>query len=104
LHSQLYLSGRLVSNPEVGQTKKGKPLVKLVLETSLSRETRPGETQTESVNLPITLFAQPAEQVKDLKKGDALTIGAHLYGTEFQPAEGAIKRGVQIIADVVFLK
>ena len=102
--SQLYLSGRLVNNPELGQTKKGKSLVKLVLETSLSRETRPGEVQTESVNLPITLFAQPAEQVKDLHKGDSLTIGVHLYGTEYQPPDGPIKRGVQIIADVVFLE
>jgi hypothetical protein len=77
-------------------------LVKIVLETVLIRETRPGETQTESVNLPITLFALPAEQVKDLHRGDALTVGVHLYGTEFQPADGAIKRGVQLIADAVF--
>jgi single-stranded DNA-binding protein len=101
--SQLYLSGRLVNDPEIGRTKKDKLLVKIILETQQSRETRPGETQTESVNLPITLFAQSAEQVKDLHKGDALTVGCRLYGTEFQPAEGAIKRGVQIIADCVFI-
>jgi hypothetical protein len=99
MHSQLYLSGRLAGNPDLSQTRKGKLLVKLVLETSLIRETRPGDVQAESVNLPITLFSLPAEQVKDLQKGDPLTIGAHLYGTEFQTADRAIKRGVQIIAD-----
>jgi single-stranded DNA-binding protein len=103
MHSQLYLSGRLAGNPELAQTKKGKLFVKLVLETSLIRETRPGETQTESVSLPITLFAGPAEQVKELHKGDPLTLGAHLYGTEFQAGDGVVKRGVQIIADAVFL-
>jgi len=103
MHSQLYLSGRLAGNPDLSQTRKGKLLVKLVLETSLIRETRPGDVQTESVNLPITLFSLPAEQVKDLQKGDPLIIGAHLYGTEFQTADRAIKRGVQIIADAVSL-
>ena len=66
--SQLYISGQLLNDPELSQTKKGKLLVKLVLETQQSREVRPGEIQTESVTLPITLFAHPAEQVKTLHK------------------------------------
>jgi single-stranded DNA-binding protein len=102
MHSQLYLTGRLVSNPELSETKKGKLRVKLILETSLARETRPGEYQTESVVLPIQLFSLPAEQVRDLKQGDEVMIAAHVYGTEYQPPDGVIKRGVQIIADAVF--
>jgi single-stranded DNA-binding protein len=102
LHSQLYLSGRLVSKPEFAETKKGKLRVKLILETALVRETRPGEYQTELVVLPVQLFSQPAEQVKDLKEGDSLTLGCHAYGTAFQPTDGPVKRGVQLVADVVF--
>jgi hypothetical protein len=103
MHSQLYLSGRLIGDPELLQTKKGKLLVKLVLEINLSREIRPGEIQTEFVSLPISLFAHPAEQVKNLKKGDVLTAGCHVSGTQYQPPDGPVKRGVQLIADVVFL-
>jgi single-stranded DNA-binding protein len=102
MHCQLYLSGGLATTPELLQTKKGKLMVKLVMATALVRETRPSEYQTEEVTLPVTFFAGPAEAVKDLHKGAALTVGCHLYGTEFNN-EGVIKRGVQIIADVVFM-
>jgi single-stranded DNA-binding protein len=103
MHSQLYLTGRLVSNPELSETKKGRLRAKLVLETNFARETRPGEYQTEVVVLPIQLFSLPAEQVKDLKEGDVLTVGAHVYGPEFQPPDGIVKRGIQLIADAVFI-
>jgi single-stranded DNA-binding protein len=59
--SQIYLSGHLASNPELSETKKGKLRVKLILETTLIRETRPGEFQPESVVVPIQLFSEPAE-------------------------------------------
>lgn len=78
-------------------------MVKLIMTTTLVRETRSGECQTEEVTLPVTFFAGPAEIVKNLHKGAALTVGCHLYGTEFNNNEGVIKRGVQIIADTVFI-
>jgi single-stranded DNA-binding protein len=104
LHSQLYLSGRLASNPELSETKKGKLRVKLILETTLVRETRPGEYQTESVVVPVNLFSQPAADVKDLKQGDELTVACHVYGTLYEPPGGASKRGVQLVADAVFIE
>jgi single-stranded DNA-binding protein len=100
--AQLYLQGRLLSNPEISETKKGRLMVRLLLATQLVRETRPGEYQTESVTLPVLFFSQPAEQVKTLKARDTLTVGAHLYGTKFESADGSVKHGVQIIADTVF--
>jgi single-stranded DNA-binding protein len=101
LHSQLYLSGRLVGQPELGTTKKGKLWVKLLVETELVRETQPGELQTESVTVPISFFLYPAEQVKNLVRGTAITVGVHLYGTKFA-SDGGTKHGVQLIADAVF--
>jgi single-stranded DNA-binding protein len=101
LHSQLYLTGRLAGPPELGTTKKGKLWVKLLLETELVRQTQPGDFQTESVTVPISFFSRPAEQVKNLARGAALTVGAHLYGTKFESDQG-IKYGVQLIGDVVF--
>src|SRR5215471_15666383 len=103
MQHQLYLTGKLAGNPVPGQTSKGKLMVKVLLETELVRETRPGEFQNEAVTLPVSCFSYPAEQVKNLKQGDQLTMGCHLYGTRFQPDDGAVKHGVQIIADAVFL-
>jgi single-stranded DNA-binding protein len=103
MHSQLYLTGRLADNPEIGETKKGRLFVKLMLETESVRETRPGEFQSENTILPVSCFSEPAERVKELRRGDQLTIGTHLYGTEFKPDAGAIKRGIQLVADRVFL-
>ena len=99
--SQIYLDARVASNPESSQTKKGKLMVRLVVETVLVRELRPGEHQNETVTLPVTFFARAAEAVKNLRAGDLITIGAHLYGSEFRSPEGSIKRGVQIVADAV---
>jgi single-stranded DNA-binding protein len=99
--SQLYLSGKLQGNPELLRTKKDRLMVKVLLETSLTRETRPGELQTESVTLPITLFSAPAEAAKDLRAGDTVVVGVHLYGTRFESDSG-IKYGCQIIADQIF--
>jgi single-stranded DNA-binding protein len=99
--SQLYLTGRLFANPEIGRTKRDKVWVKVLLETELVRPDGRGGFQTENVVLPISFFSREAEAVKDLRRGDPLVVGTHLYGTEFQTPAGEIKRGVQIIADAV---
>jgi hypothetical protein len=39
--------------------------------------------------------------VKNLKRGDSLTIGAHLYGTRFDGQDGP-KYGVQLVGDAAF--
>ena len=102
MHSQLYLSGTLETDPELLTTKKGKLMVKVLLATVLWRETSPGQIQSESVTLPVTFFGEPAEKVQSLRRGAALTCGAHLYGSRYEAPQGT-KHGTQIIADAVFL-
>jgi single-stranded DNA-binding protein len=103
MHCQIYLSGTLASDPQIEQTKKGKDFAKILIETNLVRETRPGEVQSESTVLPVSLFSGPAERVKTLHKGASLTIGTHIVGTRFQPSDGPIKYGCQLVADTIFL-
>jgi single-stranded DNA-binding protein len=100
VHSQLYLSGRLSANPELAQTKKGKLWIRLLLETELVRTSGQG-IQSETVVLPISLFSREAEAVKDLRSGDVLMVGCHLYGTKFEGSDGAVKHGCQIVTDEV---
>jgi single-stranded DNA-binding protein len=99
--SQLYLCGRVAASPELGKTKKGKLMVRILLETELVRATTPGSYQSESVTLPVSFFSDGAEEVRQAQPGDHLVIGAHLYGTRFKALDGGIKHGVQIIADQI---
>jgi single-stranded DNA-binding protein len=101
MQSQLYLTGKLVAQPELLQTKNGKTLVRLLLETELVRPTVQGGFQAEAVILPVSFFSREAETVKDCHRGDSLAVGVHLYGTEFKAPNGVVKRGVQIIADQI---
>ena len=101
MHSQLYLCGRVAAVPELSTTKKGKPMVRILLETELVRATTPGNYQSESVPLPVSFFSREAEIVRDCQKGDFITIGCHLYGSRFEATDGTIKHGVHIIADQV---
>jgi hypothetical protein len=88
-------------NPEIGATKKGRLWVKLLLATELVRsDGRSGGFQAESVLLPVSFFSLEAEAVRDLKAGDPLVVGCHLYGTRFE-SDAGIKHGVSIIADTV---
>ena len=52
MYSQIYLTGHLADNPEIGETRKGRLFVKILLEAEVVRETRPGEFQAESCILP----------------------------------------------------
>jgi single-stranded DNA-binding protein len=98
MHSQLSLQGRLVEEPEKSITKKGKIWTRILVETELVREPRPGEIQTESVILPVNCFSAQGKLALSLHSGDEVLIGAHLHGTQFQAPDG-LKRGVQIVAD-----
>jgi len=75
--------------------------VRLLLETELIRCTTSGNYQSESVTIPVRFFSREAEAVRNARPNDYLTIGCHLYGTEFKAPDGIVKRGVQIIADQI---
>jgi hypothetical protein len=71
------------------------------LETELVRsDGRSNGFQAETIILPVSFFSLEAEAVRDLKAGDPLIIGCHLYGTRFQTDAG-MKHGVLIVADAV---
>jgi single-stranded DNA-binding protein len=101
MQSQIYLSDRLVAQAELSQNKKGKLIVKLLLETELVRPTTQGAFQAEAVTIPVSFFSREAEAVRECQPGDYLVIGAHLYGTRFEAPDGSVKRGVQIVADQI---
>ena len=100
MQSQIHPSGRLVAQPELLQTKNGKLMVRVLLETELVRPAAQGG-QAEGVVLPVSFFRREAEAVRECQRRDSLVVGAHLYGTEFKAPDGTVKRGVQIIADQV---
>jgi single-stranded DNA-binding protein len=97
--SQIYLRGRLADNPEIATTKKGKPWVRILIETSLVRETWPTEYQSERIVLPLQCFGGEAEVAKNLRAGTELTVGCHLYGSTFTTSIGRPKHGVMLIVD-----
>jgi single-stranded DNA-binding protein len=98
--SQLYLTGRLNGEPEIAQTKKGKPYARILVETEQIRS-GPNGSQSETITLPVVLFGRQAEAIRSSRKGDTVTIGCHLNGTRFETHEGTVKHGVQLIADSV---
>jgi hypothetical protein len=102
MHSQLYLSGRLLGNPEINTSKKGSPWVKILLETELVKsDGRSGLTQ-ETIIVPSNCFGHPASTVKHLKAGDILTVGAHLYDSQYQ-SEAGTRYGIQLVVDEVYV-
>src|SRR5215471_776966 len=102
MHSQLYFSGRLVSGPAIASTRKGAPWTRLLMETELVKSDGRGGLAQETIIVPVNCFGHQAEAVRDLREGDALTIGARLHGTKFE-GEGGTKYGVQLVADAVYV-
>ena len=98
--SQLYLTGRLNSEPEIAQTKKGRTYARILLETEQIRS-GPNGSQSETITLPVVLFSRQAEAIQSSRKGDTVTIRCHLNGTRFETLDGTVKHGVQLIADTV---
>jgi hypothetical protein len=50
--SQIHIQGKLISEPEIGRTKKAKLFVRLLVEVELVRQPQPGEFQTETTFIP----------------------------------------------------
>jgi single-stranded DNA-binding protein len=99
--SQLYLTGRLNGEPEIAESRKGKPYARILLETEQIRPT-PNGPQSETITLPIILFSRQAEAIRAARKGDQITLGCHFNGTRYEtPDGGVVKHGLQLIADSV---
>ena len=101
--SQIHIRGKLISEPEIGRTKKDKLLVRLLVEVELVRQPLPGEFQIETTFIPVACFAREAERAQSLHRGDTIFCGCHLYGTAYDLPDGRVKRGLQLIADYLVI-
>jgi single-stranded DNA-binding protein len=100
--SEIYLSGQLFAEPEIGRTANNEPSVKILLLTELVRK-KSGLYKIETTVLPISCYCQSADQAAHLRHGDRLVVQWHLFGTAFRPPDGSVRRGVQIRADELIL-
>jgi single-stranded DNA-binding protein len=98
--STIHLVGRLVKAPAISTTQKGGSMVKILLETESVRQTKQGPI-SESQILPITAFGWAADSIAELSAGDKVMLSCRLQATEYRPPGGEIRRGVQIVAEIV---
>jgi single-stranded DNA-binding protein len=103
MSSEIYVSGRLFAEPEIGRTTGNEPSVRLLLSVELIRKKTFGLYEIDRTVLPVSCFGEPATQAQSLHQGDRLVIQAHLFGTAFRPPDGSVRRGVQIRADELIL-
>src|SRR5258708_26009895 len=100
---QIYIQGKLISEPEISRTKKDKLFVRLLIEVELVRQPQPGEFQTETTFIPISCFSREAERAQSLHRGDTIFCGCHVYGTAYDLPNGCVKPGLQLISDCLFI-
>lgn len=99
----IYISGKLASEPEAGETKKGKLLVRFLIRTDQVRLLA-GSSQIEEITVPVIAFARCAEAVRGLREGDSVTVKCHWNPTRFEMGDGSVKHGLQIVSDNVLLE
>jgi hypothetical protein len=101
--SQIYIQGKLVSEPEISRTKKDELFVRLLVEVELVRQPQPDEFRAETTFIPIACFSREAETAKGLHRGDTVFSGCHEYGTAYELSDGRVKRGLQLISDCLVI-
>jgi single-stranded DNA-binding protein len=103
MSSEMYLSGRLFAEPEIGRTANNEPSVKILLSVELIRKKTFGLYEIDTTVLPVSCFGGPANQAQSLHQGDRLVVEGHLFGTAFRPPDGSVRRGIQFRADELIL-
>jgi len=101
--SEIYVSGRLFAEPEIGRTVNNEPSVKILILTDLIHKKGPELYQIETTVLPISCYCQLATQAARLRPGDRVVVQGHLFGTAFRPPDGSVRRGVQFRADELII-
>jgi len=97
--SLIYFEGRVSGNPQILETRSGKPWAKILLEEEVVRERQQDTPNT----LPISLFGRAAERTKQLQRGDRLTVACRLQGTRFEPPSGEVLDGCQRVGEQLYL-
>jgi Single-strand binding protein family len=99
--NQIFLSGKVLGNPEVSLTARGRTMVKILLEIEQMRPVGRGEYKMELHEIPVLSFSWCAEELKNVRTGALVTLLCHLSGTKYTPPGGELRYGVQLIVDSV---
>ena len=102
MSSEIYLSGPLFAEPEIGRTANNEPSVKILLLTELVRK-KGGLYKIATTILPISCYCQSAAQAAHLRQGDHIVVQTHLFGTAFRPPGGPVRHGLQLRVDEIIL-
>jgi single-stranded DNA-binding protein len=97
----IYVRGKLIGNPKISETKKGRPMVKVLVEIEQLRPVGRGEFKMELHQIPILAFSRCAEELRALPPGAEVVVDCHLSGTRYEEPGGEVRHGIQLVADAV---
>lgn len=96
----VYLTGRLVADPELRYTQKGTPVCDFRIACSRrfkNRET--SEWQEETLFINIVAWQRQAEAANDyLKKGSAVLIDGNLRSRQWETSQGDKRSAIEVVA------
>jgi single-stranded DNA-binding protein len=99
--STVVISGKLIGNPKMSETGKGRPMLRALIECEQWRPFSRGEMKMEIHTFQVLAFSWNAETIQNLRPGAALTVICHLSGTGFEEPGKEVKFGIQLIVDEV---
>ena len=85
------ISGRLIRNPRMGNTKNGNAMANALLSVRC-------EQADDSALVSVIAFEQAAEKLGRLEKGDAVSVAGPCRMSEWQNPDGEIRHGIAITA------
>ena len=85
------ISGRLIRNPRIGNTKNGNAMANALLSVRC-------EQADDSALVSVIAFEQAAEKLGRLEKGDSVSVAGPCRMTEWQSGDGEIRHGIAITA------
>jgi single-stranded DNA-binding protein len=95
------ISGRLVGNPKISETAKGKPMVRVLVEIEEMRPVGRGEYRLELHSIPVVSYGWCAQELATLRPGAAVVLLCHLNGTKYEQPGQETKHGLQLVVNSV---
>ena len=96
----VYLTGRLVADPELRYTQKGTPVCDFRIACSRRYKIREtGEWQEETLFINIVAWQRQAETANDyLKKGSAVLVDGNLRSRQWETNKGEKRTAIEVVA------
>ena len=85
------ISGRLIRNPRMGNTRTGNPMASALLSVRC-------EQMEATALVSVLAFEQAAEKLGRLEQGDSVSVSGPCRMTEWQSGDGEIRHGISITA------